>query len=374
MAYKLEMTDVSKAFGTFQVLDGIHLKVEENEVHALLGENGAGKSTLMNILFGLYHKDTGSILIDGEERNITNPRIATENGIGMVHQHFKLVDVFTVAENIILGAEPKKGLQIDIKDVNKKIQAISDQYNLNIDPKKKVCDLTVGEQQRVEIIKVLYKHADLIIFDEPTAVLTPQEIEEFFNIVNTLKKEGKTIIMISHKLKEIKAVCDTCTVIRRGRYIDSVKVADASIDDLAEMMVGRVVSFKTEKKDPEVGKTVLKIEDLVVKGNMGHNACDGINLELREGEILGIAGVDGNGQTELLESLYGLRKVTSGKITCLDTNTTHIKPRQMNELGVGHIPEDRLKHALVEELKFKENMMIMNYYQEPFSNRSGKID
>ncbi len=311
----VEMKNITKKFGDFVANDNINLTVHKGEVHALLGENGAGKSTLMNILYGLYNPTSGEIYINGELVDISNPNVAISKGIGMVHQHFMLVQPFTVAENIVLGTEPTANLgALDMKKAIKDVKEISEKYGLFVDPMSKIQDITVGMQQRVEILKALYRGAETLILDEPTAVLTPQEITELINIIRNLTKEGKSVIIITHKLKEIKAIADYCTVIRRGKYIDTVKVSDVTENDLAEMMVGREVNFKVEKEEAKPTKTVLKINNLIVKDNRKINVVDGLSLEVKAGEILGIAGIDGNGQSELVEALTGLRKVESGII------------------------------------------------------------
>ena len=315
----VEMKNITKKFGNFIANDNINLTVHKGEVHALLGENGAGKSTLMNILYGLYNPTSGEIYINGEFVDISNPNVAISKGIGMVHQHFMLVQPFTVAENIVLGMEPtKNGGALDIKKAIEDVKEISSKYGLFVDPMAKIEDITVGMQQRVEILKALYRGAETLILDEPTAVLTPQEIAELINIIRNLTKEGKSVIIITHKLKEIKSIADHCTVIRRGKYIDTVKVADVTENDLAEMMVGREVNFKVDKEDATPTKTVLNIKDLVVKDNRNIKIVDGLSLEVKAGEILGIAGIDGNGQSELVEALTGLRKVESGIVEITD--------------------------------------------------------
>ena len=309
MDYVIEMNGITKIFPGIKANDKVDLKVLDGEIHALLGENGAGKSTLMSVLFGLYHPDEGFIKVRGEKVDIANPNIANELGIGMVHQHFKLVDDFTVTENIILGAEPMKSFKrIDIDKAAKKVSELSEQYGLKVDPHAKIEDITVGMQQRVEILKMLYRNAEILIFDEPTAVLTPQEIIELMNIMKELVKEGKTIVLITHKLKEIKEVADRCTVLRRGKYIGTVDVAPTTEKELAEMMVGRPVSFEVVKNPAKVGKVIAKIENLNVLDNRKLPAVKNFSLEVKAGEIMCIAGIDGNGQTELIEALYGLRK------------------------------------------------------------------
>ncbi|WP_432401616.1 ABC transporter ATP-binding protein [Wukongibacter sp. M2B1] len=367
MEYVIEMLNIRKEFPGIVANDNITLQVKPGEIHALLGENGAGKSTLMSVLFGLYQPEAGEIKVKGKKVNISNPNIANDLGIGMVHQHFKLVHNFTVTENIILGKEPTENGRINIQKATKEIEQLSKQYGLEVDPHAVIEDITVGMQQRVEILKMLYRNAKILIFDEPTAALTPQEITELMEIMKRLVKEGKSIILITHKLKEIKEVSDRCTIIRRGKYIDTVEVATTSEEELASLMVGREVSFKVDKDTAKPGKTVLKISDLVVKDSRGLKAVDGLDLEIKEGEILGIAGVDGNGQSELLEAISGLRKVESGRIELLGNDITNMAVRSRTETGIGHIPQDRHKHGLVLDFRLAENMVLQTYYKEPYS-------
>jgi len=323
----------------------------------------------MSILFGLYQPDSGEIRVKGKKVNISNPNVANALGIGMVHQHFKLVHNFTVTENIILGQEPTERGKIDLKKAAKEIELLSEKYGLRVDPYAKIEDITVGMQQRVEILKMLYRDSEILIFDEPTAVLTPQEVSELMDILRRLVREGKSIILITHKLKEIKDVADRCTIIRRGKYIDTVDVKETSEETLANLMVGRKVSFTVEKGEPKLGDVVLKIKDLVVKDSRGLKAVNGLSLEVRAGEILGIAGVDGNGQQELIEAITGLRKVESGTIDFLGVDITNESVRKRTELGIGHIPQDRHKHGLVLDFKLSENMVLQTYYKEPYSKR-----
>lgn len=367
MEYVIEMLDIRKEFGGFVANDDITLQLRPQEIHALLGENGAGKSTLMSVLFGLYSPDGGEIRVRGEKVNITNPNLANELGIGMVHQHFKLVHNFTVTENIILGMEKTKKGQIDLKSAAQEIAALSDKYNLNVDPNAKIEDISVGMQQRVEILKMLYRHAEILIFDEPTAVLTPQEIEELMQIMKRLVSEGKSIILITHKLAEIKAVADRCTVIRRGKYIDTVDVAAVNENELAALMVGREVSFVVEKGPATPGADVLKIANLTVKDSRGLKVVNDLNLTVKEGEILGIAGIDGNGQEELVEAIAGLRKIENGQIELLGTDLVKLPIRKRTQTGIGHIPADRHKHGLVLDFLLSENMVLQNYYEAPYS-------
>ncbi|WP_226665601.1 ABC transporter ATP-binding protein [Metabacillus litoralis] len=370
MEYVIEMLNIRKEFPGIVANDNITLQVKKGEIHALLGENGAGKSTLMNVLFGLYQPEKGEIKVKGKKVDITNPNIANDLGIGMVHQHFMLVNTFTVTENIILGNEPKKGSSINLKDAEKQVKEISERYGLSVDPTAKIADISVGMQQRVEILKTLYRGAEILIFDEPTAVLTPQEIKELIQIFKTLINEGKSIILITHKLKEIMEVCDRVTVIRKGEGIGTVNVADTNPNELASLMVGREVSFTTEKTLAKPKQDVLTIENLNVKDNRQVFKVKSLNLSVRAGEIVGIAGVDGNGQTELIEAITGLRKIDSGLIKLNDKNIENMHPRKITEKGVGHIPQDRHKHGLVLDFPIGENMVLQTYYQQPFSKNS----
>ena len=367
MEYVVEMLNIRKEFAGIVANDNITLRLKKGEVHALLGENGAGKSTLMSVLFGMYQPEQGIIKVRGKEVKISNPNIANDLGIGMVHQHFKLVHNFTVTENIILGSEPKKGLTVDIKTAANKIAELSKKYSLNVDPYAKIENISVGMQQRVEILKMLYRDAEVLILDEPTAVLTPQEIDELMKIIKNLIKEGKSIIIITHKLKEIKAVADKCTVIRRGKYIGTVDVADTSEAEMAEMMVGRPVSFKVDKKEKEPGEVILKLENLSVLNNKKVLGVKDFSLEVRAGEIVGIAGVEGNGQSELVEAITGIRSVKEGKITFKGEDITNLSIRKRTNRGIAHIPEDRHKRGLVLDYTMEENMVLEVYYKEPFS-------
>ncbi len=368
MEYVIEMNNIRKEFPGIVANDNITLQLQKGEIHALLGENGAGKSTLMNVLFGLYQPERGEIKVRGEKVDITDPNKANDLGIGMVHQHFMLVQNFTVTENIILGSEPTAKGSIDLRKAEKDVQEISDRYGLRVDPKAKIEDISVGMQQRAEILKTLYRGAEILIFDEPTASLTPQEIKELIQIMNNLIQEGKSIILITHKLKEIMEVCDRCTVIRRGVGIGTVDVAGATENSLAEMMVGREVSFKVDKTPASPKEVVLTVKDLVVEDSRKVDVVDKLNLEVREGEIMGVAGVDGNGQTELVEAITGLRPVKSGSINIAGQDTTKYKPRKVTEVGIGHIPQDRHKHGLVLDFTIGENILLQTYYQKPYTN------
>ena len=367
MEYVVEMLNIRKEFPGIVANDNITLQLKEGEIHALLGENGAGKSTLMGMLFGMYKPDRGCIKVRGKEVKISNPNIANDLGIGMVHQHFKLVDNFTVTENIILGCEPKKGFTVDIKTAAKKIEDLSKQYGLNVDPYAKIEDISVGMQQRVEILKMLYRDANVLIFDEPTAVLTPNEIDELISIMKNMTKEGKSIILITHKLREIKEAANRCTVIRRGKYIGTVDVKDATEADMAKMMVGREVSFKVDKIEAQPKDIVIKIENLCVNNNKKVLGLKNFSLDIRAGEIVGIAGVEGNGQTELVEALTGMRNVESGSIIFKEKNIIKESIRQRIDDGMAHIPEDRHKRGLVLDYTMEDNMVLKAYRNKPFS-------
>ena len=373
MEYVIEMLDIRKEFPGIVANDNITLQVKKGEIHALLGENGAGKSTLMNVLFGLYQPEKGQIRVNGQEVNITDPNVANDLGIGMVHQHFMLVQNFTVTENIILGNEPTRTGKINIKKAAQDIQELSNQYGLSVDPYAKIQDISVGMQQRVEILKTLYRGADILIFDEPTAALTPQEITELIQIMKKLIQEGKSIILITHKLKEIMSVCDRCTIIRKGVGVGTVNVQETNPDELAALMVGREVHFKTEKKTATPKEAVLTIKELVVEDSRGVEAVSSLNLSVRAGEIVGIAGVDGNGQTELIEAITGLRKIKSGSITLKNQELSTLSTRKITESGIGHIPQDRHKHGLVLDYTIGENIGLQTYYQKPMS-KSGILN
>ena len=367
--FAVQMKNITKKFGDFTANDNIDLDIKKGEIHALLGENGAGKSTLMNILYGLYTQTEGEIYINGKLEQIKDPNEAIKLGLGMVHQHFMLIEPFTVVENIILGMEPTKGLTLNIKKATEDIMKISNKYGLSIDPKAKVEDITVGMQQRIEIIKALYRGADILIFDEPTAVLTPQEIDEFVDIIKSLSDQGKTIILITHKLKEIKAMADRCTIIRRGKKIDTVDVNSVSESELADMMVGRSVNLTVNKEDREPGDVVLSISNLIVKDARKINKVNGLNLDLKAGEIHGIAGVDGNGQSELLEALSGLRYIESGSITINGKDITNHTPKDIHKNGIYNIPEDRQRRGLVLDFSVEDNLILENFHSEPFSKK-----
>jgi sugar transporter len=363
----IEMREITKIFGEFVANDKINLELRKGEIHALLGENGAGKSTLMNMLAGLLEPTSGEIVVNGKSEKLDSPSKAASLGIGMVHQHFMLVEAFTVAENIILGSEVTNKGVLDLKKANADILELSERYGLAVDPTAKVEDISVGAQQRVEILKTLYRGADILIFDEPTAVLTPAEILELMEIMKTLVKEGKSIILITHKLDEIRAVADRVTVIRRGKSIQTVGIEGATNKDLAEMMVGRSVSFVTEKEEAQPREVVLSISDLVVNENRGVPAVKELSLDVRAGEIVGIAGIDGNGQSELIQAITGLRKVKSGSIKIKGQEVVGLSPRKITEMNVSHVPEDRHRDGLVLEMMLSENIALQTYYKEPLS-------
>lgn len=369
LAPAVEMRGITKLFGDFKANDGIDLVVEKGEIHALLGENGAGKSTLMNVLYGLYKPTFGEVKINGEVVDFQGPKDAIGKGLGMVHQHFMLFQPFTVVENIILGEEPTKGAVLDKKIAREKVVELSNRYGLKIDPDAKIEDISVGMQQRVEILKALYRDAEILIFDEPTAVLTPQEIDELIAIIKALAAEGKSIIIITHKLKEIKALAEKCTIIRRGQRIDTVDVANTTEADLAEMMVGRAIKFNVNKKPVEAGEVALHIENLHVKDVRGVEVVKGLNLDVRKGEIFGVAGVDGNGQSEFLEAITGLRKIEAGKVIIEGKDVTNATPKAIREAGMNNIPEDRNKRGLVQEFTVAENMVLHSYGEAPYSSK-----
>jgi general nucleoside transport system ATP-binding protein len=365
--YVIEMLNIRKEFPGIVANDNITLQVKKGEIHALLGENGAGKSTLMNVLFGLYQPEQGEIKVKGKPVKITDPNIANDLGIGMVHQHFMLVDPFTVTENIILGREPANGGKINLKKASEEIKQLSERYHLAVDPNAKIQDISVGMQQRVEILKTLYRGAEILIFDEPTAVLTPQEIKELIQIMKALINEGKSIILITHKLKEIMEVCDRVTVIRKGKGIGTVTVSETNEKALASLMVGREVEFTTEKTQATPGEVVLEINGLSVNDARGVDVVQNLSISVKSGEIVGIAGVDGNGQSELIEAITGLRKSKNGTIKLNGKEIQNQNPRKISEAGVGHIPEDRHKHGLVLDFSIGENIALQTYYKEPLS-------
>lgn len=373
----IEMKGITKVFPGTIANEDVDFTLLKGETHVLLGENGAGKTTLMNILYGLYQPEKGEIYIKGENVEITNPNDAIKRGIGMVHQHFMLVHNFTVAENIVLGTEPRKGLKLDTNKAIKDVEEIAKKYGFNIDPTAVIEDISVGQQQKVEILKALYRGAEILILDEPTAVLTPQEIEELNIIIDNLKAEGKSVILITHKLKEVMSMSDRVTIIRRGKVTGIVNTKDTSIDELAELMVGRKVKLIVDKKPSNPGRDILVIEDLHAKDSRGLPAVNGVSLKISGGEILGIAGVDGNGQTEFIEVLTGLRKPESGKIIINDKDVFGKSTREIMDSGLGHIPEDRHKRGLILKYSLFENAILGVQHSAPFSKKGimdyGKI-
>ena len=373
MAYVIEMLDIVKDFTGIRANDHITLQLQKGEIHALLGENGAGKSTLMSVLFGLYQPDSGVIKKDGKAVNIQNPNDANALGIGMVHQHFKLVHNFTVLENIILGVEDTRRGMLSLGAARKKLTELSERYGLRVALDAKIEDITVGMQQRVEILKMLYRDNEVLIFDEPTAVLTPQEIDELMKIMKGLAAEGKSIIFITHKLNEIKAVADRCTVLRKGKGIGTVDVATTSKEEMSEMMVGRKVNFRVEKENACPGEEVFAVNNLCVKGMHSKNAVDNVSFSVRRGEIVCVAGIDGNGQSELAYAIAGLMPVTSGSIVLKGKDVTNVPIRQRNDMGLSHIPEDRHKDGLVLDYNIAENLALKNYHR-PEMQKAGFLN
>jgi ABC-type uncharacterized transport system ATPase subunit len=369
MAPVLELRGITKAFPGVLANDHIDFSLEEGEVHALLGENGAGKTTLMNVLYGLYTPDEGRISIGGHEVHIRSPSDAIARGIGMLHQHFMLVPVMTVTENVILGEEPTRNrFFLDRARATRRISHLSDQYGLGLDPRAYVRELPVGVQQRVEIVKILYREADILVLDEPTAVLTPQEAEELFGIMRSLVQQGKSIVFITHKLREVFVIADRITVLRDGQVVGTTMPEETSERELAAMMVGREVILQVEKEAVERGEPVLKVEGLQVMDERGNRAVDSVSLEVHAGEILGVAGVQGNGQTELVEALTGLRQVTAGEVHILGVSTANASPRRILELGVAHVPEDRQRDGLVLSYPLMDNLVLNTYYLPPFAH------
>jgi simple sugar transport system ATP-binding protein len=373
MEYVIEMLKIRKEFPGVVACDDITLQLKKGEIHALLGENGAGKSTLMSVLFGLYQPDRGIIRLKGKEVRIHNPNVANDLGIGMVHQHFRLIHNFTITENIILGNETTRGLVVDTRSAARRIRELSARYGLDVDPEARIADVSVGMQQRVEILKMLYRDAEILIFDEPTAVLTPQEVQELVKIMRGLISEGKSVILITHKLKEIKAVADRCTVIRRGKLIGTVDVQGTSGEKLAEMMVGRKVSFQAEKGPEKPGEVILELDNLSVRGAGGVLGLKAFSLQVYCGEIVGIAGVDGNGQRELVEAVIGLKKADSGRVLLKGQDVRTLPVRSRIAKGMAFIPDDRHKYGLILEYTVEDNLILKLYYREPFS-RNGLLD
>ncbi len=367
--YAIEMLHITKRFPGIIANDDITLQLRKGEIHALLGENGAGKSTLMSVLFGLYQPEEGIIKKDGKEVKINDPNDANALGIGMVHQHFKLVECFTVLDNIILGVEPvgKAGI-LHKAEARKRVIELSEKYGLQVDPDAKISDITVGMQQRTEILKMLYRDNEILIFDEPTAVLTPQEIDELMQIMKNLAAEGKSILFISHKLAEIMAVADRCSVLRKGKYIGTVNTKDVTMADLSAMMVGRNVNFHVEKQPQHLGDVILKVENMTVASHAHHNnAVKNVSFEVRAGEIVCIAGIDGNGQTEFVYGLTGLEPLVSGKIELMGQDITKMPIRKRSTMGMSHIPEDRHKHGLVLDYSLEDNIVLQRYFEGEFT-------
>lgn len=370
--YAIEMLNITKRFPGIVANDNITLQLRKGEIHALLGENGAGKSTLMSVLFGLYQAEEGIIKKDGKEVKIKDPNDANALGIGMVHQHFKLVECFSVLDNIIMGVEPNRFGFLQKKEAREKVMALSEKYGLHVDPDAKIEDITVGMQQRTEILKMLYRDNEILIFDEPTAVLTPQEIEELMQIMKNLAAEGKSILFISHKLGEIMAVADRCTVLRKGKCVGTVETKATTVEQLSSMMVGRNVSFHVEKGDSKPGEVVLELENVSIASKLHkNNAVKNVSFKVRAGEIVCIAGIDGNGQTELVYGITGLEPVKEGKISLCGNDITRASIRKRSVMGMSHIPEDRHKHGLVLDYPLEYNMILQRYFEPEFTNKAG---
>ena len=370
--YAIEMLNITKRFPGIIANDNITLQLRHGEIHALLGENGAGKSTLMSVLFGMYQPEEGIIKKNGEVVTIKDPNDANALGIGMVHQHFKLGECFSVLDNIIMGMEPTRHGFLQKKEAREKVMALSEKYGLQIDPDALVEDITVGMQQRTEILKMLYRDNEILIFDEPTAVLTPQEIDELMQIMKNLAKEGKSILFISHKLAEIMAVADRCTVLRKGKYIGTVETKNTTMEELSAMMVGRSVNFHVEKSPCQPGEVVLNVEHMTVASKMHkNNAVKDVSFQVRRGEIVCIAGIDGNGQTELVYGLTGLEPLSGGKITMCGQDITNLSIRKKSLLGMSHIPEDRHKHGLVLDYSLEDNLVLQRYFEPEFTTKAG---
>ena len=370
--YVIEMLHITKRFPGIIANDDISLQLKKGEIHALLGENGAGKSTLMSVLFGLYQPEEGEIRKDGAKVEIHDPNDANALGIGMVHQHFKLVECFSVLDNIILGVEPNKMGFLQKKEAREKVIALSEKYGLRVDPDAIIEDITVGMQQRTEILKMLYRDNEILIFDEPTAVLTPQEIEELMQIMRNLAKEGKSILFISHKLNEIMSVADRCTVLRKGKNVGTVDVKDTTAEGLSAMMVGRDVNFHVEKKPAQPGEVVLDVQNMVVASKThNNNAVKGVSFKIRRGEIVCIAGIDGNGQTELAYGISGLEPIKEGAILFNGADISRMSIRKRNTGGLSHIPEDRHKHGLVLDYSLENNIVLERYFEPEFTSKAG---
>jgi ABC-type uncharacterized transport system ATPase subunit len=366
----LELKNITKTFGNVTANNDVSIKVHKGTIHAIVGENGAGKSTIMRIAYGFYNADSGEILVDGKPSAIRNPHDAIANGIGMVHQHFMLVDTMTVAENIVLGAETGSTASLDLDKANRDILALSNELRLGVNPKAYIEDLSVGQQQRVELLKALYRNAELLILDEPTAVLSPQEIDEFFGILRRMKEQGKTIIIITHKLEEVLAISDEVTVMRDGRSVGNVQTADTTTKDLARMIVGRDVLLRVEKTDADPAATVLEVKGLSVPGKHGP-AVNNVSFTVRLGEIVGIAGIEGNGQTELIEALSGLARPSAGSVEFDGKDVTNMSARALKELGIAHIPEDRHKRGLLLNADLAENSILGVHYRPPVAAAGG---
>ena len=365
--YIIEMLNIRKEFPGIVANDDITLQLKKGEIHALLGENGAGKSTLMSVLFGLYQPEKGEIRKNGEVVKINNPNDANDLGIGMVHQHFKLVEIFTVLENIILGVEPNKMGFIQKKEARKKVVELSEKYGLKVDPDALIEIISVGMQQRVEILKMLYRENEILIFDEPTAVLTPQEIDELMKIMKNFAAEGKSILFITHKLNEIMAVADRCTVLRKGKYVGTVDIKDTNKEELSKMMVGRDVNFKVDKTDAKPSETILSVKDVCVQSKLGgHDSVSNVSFDVKAGEIVCLAGIDGNGQTEFVQALTGLDKIKSGSISICGEDMTKASIRKRTKAGMSHIPEDRHKHGLILDYSLEDNIVLQRYYEPEF--------
>ncbi len=372
--YAIEMLHITKKFPGIIANDDITLQLRKGEIHALLGENGAGKSTLMSVLFGLYQPEAGEIRKDGQKVEISDPNVANELGIGMVHQHFKLVECFSVLDNIILGVEPNKHGFLKKAEAKQRVDELSEKYGLYVDTDAVIEDISVGMQQRTEILKMLYRNNEILIFDEPTAVLTPQEITELMQIMKGLAAEGKSILFISHKLNEIMEVADRCTVLRKGKYVGTVDIKDTTKEDLSRMMVGRDVSFTVEKKEAQPGDVILDIEHMTVASKVHkNNAVKDVSLQVRAGEIVCIAGIDGNGQTEFVYGLTGLEPVESGKISLCGRDITNLSIRKRNE-NMSHIPEDRHKYGLVLDYTLEDNIVLERYFEPQFVSKAGFLN